>query len=935
MNFQQDGSIISGRDINSNNVLSTVVNIHQPPQPSPILPPLPRCPLPSQRFTGRAAELLKLERFFFSEDPENDKTIFSLIGMGGCGKSQISFRFTHVFVLKKTKFHPSMVFFLDASTTTTLDNSYIAIAKSKGIGETAQAARDWLANCNSPCFMLFDNTDDPKLNLRDYLPRSTNCYVLITTRLHNSGRIYGGGEESFIDLDALPQEDAEELLMRTAGVGENQRESVKILVNELHCHALAVVQAGAGIRVLHLSVDEYIQLYRRLHTALMNGKSDRVTANDLDDYPWHVTSTLQISYDKLDELERILFDLCAHLHHTGITEELFMKASSVLPAFNPNYPLSAGEEAALALLRRLLSSFASTDGSWDSLAFRGCVHNILALSLLRYDETRKYSIHPLIHDSLRQLAPDYLPAAFLLTLAQRQAGSDAVFRHTIVPHAERALSAGNEVDLHPEIAMSLGRTCINLDQGLKTESLHRAAWTKFEATLGSDHEDTLLAQSHLAKTLHSCGCYEEAEAMQRHVAEKRSSILGPDHRDTLTALAHLAATLFSRGRYAEAEPIERQIFEKLSVILGQDHPDTILAQSNLANTMRSCGRYEEVESMEREIVEKRTSILGPDHPDTVTALAQLTVTLFSRGRYEEAEPLQRQVLEKRTAILGPDHPHTILAQSYLANTVRFRGRYEESELMQRDVLEKRSLILGADHPDTITTLGNLAISILSCGRYEEAEPLQQQAFDKLSVVLGPDHPATTASQSNLATTMRARGRYEAAEAVQRSIFEKQSLTLGPDHRDTINALAHLAATLFTCGRYKEVEQAQRQVFEGRFSLLGPDHPDTILAQYNLAATMHSLALHDEAEQMMIQALQAGEKAFGAADPYAVAARERLARWRAERQETSTSQPSMPPVDLRLSKTASESAETTSLLSSYTPLFLRRFRDNSEPLREEI
>jgi hypothetical protein len=229
MHFDQQDSILIGQNINSNNV-TTQVHIHQHPAASPLLPPLLRCPLPSQNFTGRAAELTKMKRFFFSNKLPSGAPRFLLIGMGGCGKSQIAFHFIHNYILRTKKFKDSMVFFVDATTLTTLENSYIAIAKSKGIGDTAQAAIDWLSNSKVPSLLLIDNADDPKLSLRNHLPRSRHAFVLITTRLRNAGRIYGSGPDTFIDVDALPEKDAEELLMKTAGLEENQRGSVNILI---------------------------------------------------------------------------------------------------------------------------------------------------------------------------------------------------------------------------------------------------------------------------------------------------------------------------------------------------------------------------------------------------------------------------------------------------------------------------------------------------------------------------------------------------------------------------------------------------------------------------------------------------------------------------------------------------------------------------------
>jgi hypothetical protein len=150
--------------------------------------------------------------------------------MGGCGKSQLSFEFTHNEILKEGRYNPSMVFFIDSTTLATLEESYALIAKAKGVGSSAKDAIAWLSNTQQPSFILMDNADNPKIDLRNYIPRSTNVHILITTRLQIAGRDYASNENAFIHLDALSLDEAEELLIKTARLGPNRREGVRVLV---------------------------------------------------------------------------------------------------------------------------------------------------------------------------------------------------------------------------------------------------------------------------------------------------------------------------------------------------------------------------------------------------------------------------------------------------------------------------------------------------------------------------------------------------------------------------------------------------------------------------------------------------------------------------------------------------------------------------------
>jgi hypothetical protein len=230
MNFhQQESSISAGRDVNSNNFLNqgTLINIAPASGPSS-LPPLPRCPLPSKNFLGRSKELEKLDEFFFADENHGQKKVFSLVGMGGSGKSQIAFKFIHARVL--SKFPSSHVFFVDATNTATLESSLIAIAKSKGCGASIQDALGWISHSPTPCFVLLDNADSSETDLRDYLPRSLNSLILITSRLRNTSYQYGTGPDSAIHLGDLSPDEAVQLLIMTARLAEDKLEQAALLV---------------------------------------------------------------------------------------------------------------------------------------------------------------------------------------------------------------------------------------------------------------------------------------------------------------------------------------------------------------------------------------------------------------------------------------------------------------------------------------------------------------------------------------------------------------------------------------------------------------------------------------------------------------------------------------------------------------------------------
>jgi hypothetical protein len=113
-------------------------------------------------------------------------------------------------------------FFLDASTTETIETGLKNIASVKNIGNTSQDALKWLANNQEDWLLFYDNADDPKIDLNRFIPQCNHGNIIITTR-NPTLRSYAGAHFAVSDME---ESDAVELLLKSAGqdissAGEN------------------------------------------------------------------------------------------------------------------------------------------------------------------------------------------------------------------------------------------------------------------------------------------------------------------------------------------------------------------------------------------------------------------------------------------------------------------------------------------------------------------------------------------------------------------------------------------------------------------------------------------------------------------------------------------------------------------------------------------
>ncbi|KAJ7061240.1 P-loop containing nucleoside triphosphate hydrolase protein [Mycena amicta] len=798
------------------------------------------CPLPSKFFQGHKDILLQLDRFFQPIEKKEQKVVL-LHGLGGAGKTQIALKF-----IAESGARFTDQFKINASSAETIEVGYKQIAMAKKLGDTAEAAQTWLKTHHAEWLLLFDNADQPNLDLEAYLPQCNHGNILITSR--NPGLwVHTGSTGKAIAVSNLSLDDAVLLLLNRAGVellrNENKMHAVQI-AQELHCFPLAIVQAGAFISKsspLRQDTSKYITLYRENKATLLGRKPEQSHG----DYQWSVYTTWQISFDQLGPQAAQFLQLCSFIHFEGITEDIFQRASEYTPG---NEPLDPSVET-LQPASDFLSSFRNAESNWNSLKFGEIMSDICDYSLMTWQENA-YSIHPLVHEWAGMTITNQIDQTKMIValLGMATACSMEVMQkiqlllHVMVPMASVK---------HGDVSTAVW---------FKQKPLNRGPWAalgkleeqvleKRTKLLGAEHPNTIDATAWLAVTFWSLGQYTEAQKLEEQVLEKRTKLLGAEHPNTIDATATLAVIFWSLGQYTEAQKLQEQVMEKQTKVLGAEHPNTILARANLAVTFWSLGKYTEAQKLEEQVLEKRTKLLGAEHPNTIDATATLVVIFWSLGQYTEAQKLQEQVMEKQTKVLGAEHPNTIDATATLAVIFWSLGQYTEAEKLQEQVLEKQTKVLGAEHPNTIDATATLAVIFWSLGQYTEAEKLQEQVLEKQTKVLGAEHPNTILARANLADTYRTLGQYIEAQKLEEQVLEKQTKLLGAEHPNTIDATANLAATFWSLGQYTEAQKLEEQVLEKRTKVQGAEHPNTIDATATLASMFWSLGQYTEAQKL--------------------------------------------------------------------------------------
>ncbi|KAJ7914784.1 putative kinesin [Mycena leptocephala] len=829
------------------------------------------CPPPSRNFLGRQIILDKMHQYF--NQNLGKQHVHVLYGLGGAGKTQIALKF-----IEESSHFTDQVF-VDASTTETIDISLKTIATTRKIGDSSQDALKWFAAKQEPWLLFFDNADDPKIDLNQFLPKCKHGNIVITSR--NPG-LRGYGQYSQVsDMDEM---EAVELLLKSASqdTSSANKQIAAEIVKALSYFPLAIVQAGAFI-LESGALDTYLELYMKNRAQLLSERP----AQTHDDYSWTVYTTWQMSFDKLTQPAAMFLQLCSFLHREGISEDIFSWAVTY------SFPRCRPSKKELEKPMEFLSYLLTPTGKWNPLSFVKLTNEIKAFSLISFDpESKVFSIHPLVHAWGRtiianpELYHSIMGAILGMAISEIPDQDKQLASLRLLPHVESVLQVNREFS--PDFRSEYGLVYDWAGKYTEAKNLLIVVLDKSQQRLGESHRNTLQIMGDLAVTYRHLGEFKKEEELEVVVLEKRKLLLGDDHPHTLAAMSNLAGTYSKLRAFTQAEELEIVVLEKQK-LQGHDHPDTLRAMGNLAATYHQLKEFKKAEELEVIVLEKQKQHLGDDHPDTLRAMGNLAATYRQLKECIKAEELEVVVLKKLKQLLGHDHPNTLRAMGNLAATYHQLTEFKKAEKLLVIVVEKQKQHFGDDHPDTLSAMGHLAATYRQLKEFKKAEELELSYWrnknsiwvmiihtpwlpwaEELQVVVlekqkqlqGYDHPDTLNAMGILAATYHQLKEFKKAEELEAIVLEKQKQHLGDDHPDTLLAMGNLAATYYKLKEFKKAEELEVVVLEKRKQVLGDDHPHTLSTMGNLAATYRQLKEFKKAEELQVVVLEKQKKLLG-------------------------------------------------------------------------
>ena len=445
-----------------------------------------------------------------------------------------------------------------------------------------------------------------------------------------------------------------------------------------------------------------------------------------------------------------LLQMFSFLHFDGISEQMFERASK--NRHGKGAMFSATE------INRMMPF------GWDQLALGKTLKILLDFSLITIDDSRRISMHPLVHEwsrdrmtlKERENACERAMATIAPSIYWRYLVEDVKHAQSLVPHIDACLDSpeGKRIMFADGLDMGERFNMIHLFASVYEDAcryhhaidLHRRNLRLKRLILPSDNPYVLHTRRRLAFCLGKLYKFDEAVQIQESVLEIVRQGTGENELKncTLWVMRELADMYINWGKYEKSLVMLEEVVHGCIRTYGADEEITWVAKSSLAYCLYCLNR-------DREAVKIREEIL--QHRNTFTNMEHLAHSYAEIGEKKKARKLQQHVLAEKTLRYGEFHPSTLKTKADLMSDSRWMDRKSGIEARKKD-LEIMEETLGELNNTTIRAMSNLAERYLERGLTLKAKQVQMRAVSCAIKLYGNDHPTTIWGEKRLTVMKR-------------------------------------------------------------------------------------------------------------------------------------------------------------------------------------
>jgi len=648
------------------------------------------------------------------------------------------------------------------------EEGFLTIARACKQEANLESVKAWLSS-KEHWLLIIDNADDPTVDVSRLLPSGTKGAVLITTRNPDFQKFASAGSYR---VDEMSPEDATALLLKTTAlqsIEEKEQKVARDVVKTLGYLALAIVQAGAVIRQRLVGLDGFCELYSKRKKELLESGRPGSSIN----YQRSVYTTWEISVKMIEDIKEQhamlaleLLRLFSFMHHDGIFEGIFESARKDIASVEES-------EFSETLLVRMMPA------EWDQLLMGKALGLLVAFSLITVDESRRISMHPLVHEWSRTRMPDNERVQAwrisVITLSRatkfRHWLVDLQQRKAMLPHIDAMLSHRDQdifsegKDLEERIfaawkfGMAYRENCRVSASELPLKAL-RCIEDKFPA----NYKCHQYAVGEVAYDLEANGNYKDAIEIRKSLLEEEREKADRDIYSITKAVTILAEDYTYHGLHQKAIELCEATINEFDADLNEGSSTLLDLWQMLGEATIAAGgdpkRARKFLENALECYNKR------EYPERnfhgIEVLRRLAIVYEVLSCPRKAKDAQDQYIAQLKEAYGVDDIRTVIAVARCKELETPKGFSVRTYIRRRargiastkEAFENHRNVQGELHVATLACMAQVAWDYYRCGALAKAIALQEDLVKLLIQKWGEDHDNTTGAIKNLAKMRR-------------------------------------------------------------------------------------------------------------------------------------------------------------------------------------
>lgn len=370
-------------------------------------------------------------------EPVNRARMLIVAAIGGCGKSQLLLKF-----MKDHKSEFSCQVFIDGSSKDRIRANTMQYVRSLGTEHSQKSFEGCLVFLSSPRvdgvrLLLYDNVDDPDLDIAPPLSWGDSYAIAITSRSGIFGGLY---PEGHLRLGIMAQEEAVKLVFLAykpseAPLGQNRTELIAI-VEALSYLLITLQQASAYMRQTETSPRKYLQ---QLSTSKKNLPCQSIK-HQPDSRSISTYAAFETSFSSLPVRCQEILWLLSYCHWGGFPLSLVKLAIRYKFWECEQWEFDNGDELTAGNIK--LDDIFYHYGKWDESKLEAMLSSLRSYSLtsvISTVDTSLLQMHPLVHVWVQNTIPedergDYPSAAVLFLAIPPKGCHSGAMEHILSKH---------------------------------------------------------------------------------------------------------------------------------------------------------------------------------------------------------------------------------------------------------------------------------------------------------------------------------------------------------------------------------------------------------------------------------------------------------------------------------------------------------------------